>query len=298
MTDPSAPRTLAVAGLSGPALRYVEVVRADGAPRLRRLGVVDFEADAEAAVFGTGDLGALADVEAALAEVFAGTAATALVVVAHPSVTTSFFTPLPSGLDPVVRGVQLEQEAALLADVAPTQTVRVQAAPVRTERVGGGDREWYHSMYVPEAVHARLARLGGALGVAGYDLVDATRAAAVALGGGAGVEVAVGTYASHTEVAVVRDGAFLFGHHGVGTTPADTAYFTLAALQQVGLDASDVGRLLTYGDAVEADRLSLLPEFVGHTPEPLDPFAAFQRRPAGPPEALAAFAPVLGAALG
>lgn len=292
----SARSALAVVGLSGAVLRYAEVVREDGALRLRRLGAVDFEADAEAALFETGDPAALADIEAALAEVLVGGPAETLVVAAHPSVTTTFFTPLPAGLGADAREVQLHQEAALLADVSPTQAVRVHAVPVRTERAGGGDREWYHSLHVPEAVHARLARLAEAVGVPGYDLADATRAVAKILPPD-GLAVAVGVYAAHTEVAVVRDGAFLFGTYGAGTTPADTAYFALAALQQVGAEAGEVGDLRTYGDAAGAERLSLLAEFVGAAPTPLDPFSPFGRRPAGGLDALAAFAPVLGAAL-
>lgn len=301
MDDSASDRSaLAVIGLSGSVLRYAEVVREDDSPRLRRLGAVDFEADAEAAVFAeavvAGDPAALADVEAAVAEVLAGGPAESLVVAAHPSVTTTFFTPLPAGLDAHARGVQLHQEAALLADVSPTQAVRVQAVPVRTERRPGGDRAWYHSLHVPGAVHARLARLAEAAGVATYDLADATRSVAGLLPAD-GLGVGVGVYSGHTEVAVVRDGAFLFGTHGAGTTPADTAYFVLAALQQAGLEASALTDLQTYGDAADEERLSLLREFAGAEPVPVDPFGPFDRRPEGAPDALAAFAPVLGAVL-
>ncbi|MEM1116236.1 MAG: hypothetical protein AAF845_19800 [Bacteroidota bacterium] len=298
MDDASAPAAsaLAVVGLSGAVLRYAEVVREDGGRRLRRLGAVDFEVDAEAAVFEAGDPAALADVEAALGEVLAGHQAEALVVAAHPAVTTTFFTPLPAGLGADARDAQLHQEAALLADVAPTQAVRVKAVPVRTETVAGGDRAWYHSLHVPEAVHARLARLAEAAGTQGYDLADATRAVA-RLVPADGLVLAVGAYAGHTEVAVVRDGAFLFGTHGAGTTPADTAYFALAALRQAGLEAAPVGDLRTYGDAADSERLSLLFEFVGAQPVPLDPFVPYGRRPDGAPAVLASLAPVLGAAL-
>ncbi len=295
-------RTLALVGLSGPVLRFAEVIdgEAEG-PRLRRLGAVDFAFDAEQAVLGEGNPAALDDVGEALRDVLAGTAAEALAIVAHPSVTTTFFTPLPVGLGEDAREVQLTQETALLADVAPTQAVRVRAVPVRTERAGGGERQWFHVVHVGEPVHNRLSRLADGLGVPGYDVVDATRAVAASLLAtvepAEGVDLVVGVYASHTEVVLCRGGDFLFANHGPGTTPADTAYFALAALQQAGFDIADAGRLFVYGDDATPDRLSLAAEFVGHDPTALDPFGIFRRAAQMPEAERASFAPVLGAAL-
>lgn len=296
------PLTLAVIGLSGPQLRAAEVVRPAGAgPRLRRLGAVTFDFDAERAVFGTGDADALADVEAALADVLGGTEAAALVVVAHPPVATTFFTPLPADLPDDARESQLRQETALLADLAPTEPVRVRAVPVRAEPSEEGGRVWFQVLHVAEPVHGRIERLAGALGVADYEVVDATRAAAAALlattEAGDGVDVVVGAYETHTEVALCQGGTFLFSHYGLGTTPADTAYFALGALQQAGVGTADAGRLVVYGDAATAERLALAGEFLDRDRQPLDPFQAFGRRVEMPDAERAAFAPVLGAAL-
>lgn len=294
--DPTGPR--AVVSLSGPVLRYAEVARRDdGAPRLRRLGAVDFEFDAEQAVFGDGDLDGLESVSAAVREAFEGAPVRALVVTAHPAATTSFFTPLPAGMTDAARAVQLHEEAALLADLAPAQAVRIHAAPVRAER--GGGQEWYQTVHVGDTVHVRLSRLAGALGASAYDVVDTTRAAALAAlaADGDGVAVTVGAYGTHTEIGVSRGGAFLYGHLGLGTTPADTVYFALDALRQVGLDAIEVDRLLAYGDAADDERLSLMTEFLGRDVYPLDPFGAYRRRPGGDLAEVASFAPVLGALL-
>ena len=46
-----APRALAVVELSGPALRYAELVPGDDGVRLRRLGACDFDTDVEGALF-------------------------------------------------------------------------------------------------------------------------------------------------------------------------------------------------------------------------------------------------------
>lgn len=290
-------RPVAVAGLSGRTLRYAEVVPASpaGGPRLRRLGAADFEADVERAVFVESAPEHLQDVTDALVDGLGGTEAASLVVVAHPAVTTSFFTPLPLGLDASVREGQLRQEAALLADLSPTMAVRAQSQPIRIEPTEGGAREWFHTVHVSEAVHARLSRLAEALGLPEYEVVDTTRAAALAAGGD-GLSLVVGAYEQHTEVAVSRDGVFLFGTHGPSTAPADTAYFALAALQQAGAIGPDVDRFLVYGDDATNDRLEFVVEFVGRDHAPLNPFARFGRQPDADAAELAAFGPVLGAA--
>lgn len=281
----------AVACLSGRTLRHAEI---DGG-RLRRLGAADFEIDAERAVFGDGDPAVLAAVADALAEGLGGTGASELVWAVHPTVTTSFFTPLPAGLALEAREQQIRQETALLADLTPSQAVRVRAVPLRTEPGPDGDRQWFHVVHVSEPVHARLSLLADAVGASRYDLADTTRAVA-SLGGADGLDLMVGAYAGHTEVAVARDGAFLFGTHGPSTAAADTAYFALAALQQVGADAGSLGRLLVYGDATSPERLGLTAEFTGADPQPLAPFASSGRVPDAEPAELASFGPVLGAA--
>ncbi len=290
-----AARTVALAGLSGRTLRYAEVVAGPDGPSLRRLGAADFDLDVERAVFETGAPDALAAISEALVEGLGGTAADVLVVAAHPTATTSFFSRLPVGLAADVRAGQLRQETALLADLAPTQAVRVRARTVRVEPTDGGDREWVHVVHVDEPVHARLSLLADALGLDAYDVADSTRAAAAVAGDG--LSLVVGAFQSHTEVAVARDGVFLFGTHGPSTAPADTAYFALAALQQAGVEASALARLGVYGDDVSDDRLGLTAEFVGHETDWLDPFGSFRRRPEADPAELAAFAAVLGAAL-
>ncbi|WP_412070114.1 hypothetical protein [Rubrivirga sp. IMCC43871] len=283
---------VAVAGLSGRALRYAEVAPGPDGPRLRRLGAADFTLDVEAAVFETGDPEALQAVAEALAAGFGGAPLETLVVAAHPTATTSFFSRLPAALSDDARDGQLRQETALLADLAPTQAVRVRSRAVRTE----GAHEWHHVVHVDEPVHDRLAALALAVGASGYDLADTTRAAASAAGG-PGVALVVGAFATHTEVAVAVDGVFRFGSHGPSTAAADTAYFALAALQQAGVEPGDVARFLAYGDDARDERLDLAAEFVGRERTWLDPFALFARRPEADPAELAAFGPVVGAAL-
>lgn len=301
----ASPRHVAVVGLAGRELRYAEV-EAGASPRLRRLGTCDFEGDVSAAVFadgaaGGGDADTLDALCAALADVYDGAALDVLVVTAHPTETTGFFAPLPDGLAPAVREEQLRQEAALLSDLPPSQPVRIRAVPVRTEQAADGGRTWYHVVHVAEPVHARLALLAQAVGAPAYDLADTARAVSTFLRQTvpAGVTMAVGVYPAHTEVAVVRNGALLFGYHGAGRSPEDTAYFALAAAERAGVVPEAVDRVALYGEpAAMPGRLAILDDMLGRTGAPLDPFDVFGRRPAGlAPEEAAAFAPLLGASI-
>ena len=306
---------LAVIGLSGSALRYAEIERdaavdrsAGRVPgRLLRLGTCDFEVDIEQGVLSDGAPYAIQGIGEALREVFKDTTAQALVIVAHPPHTTSFFTPVPVGMDAAARDEQLRQEAALLADVSSDEPVRVRAVPLRLDTIGGTPHRWHHVTHVSEPIHARLSLLARALGVDRYDLSDSPRAAAaivratVAVGGGnpGDIELAVGAYASHTEVSLSQGRSWLFGHYGPGSSPEDTAYFALAALERIGIAPAGVARLHVYGDEGRLDeRLGVLSSLLDKEPRPLDPLSLYGRRPDGiSADHLAGFAPVLGATL-
>ncbi|MFN3595752.1 MAG: hypothetical protein ACK41D_00600 [Rubricoccaceae bacterium] len=308
---PSTPRGVALAGLRGRTLRYAEVIpEATGPGRIRRLGTCDFDADAEAALLGPEGTPHLDVLARALADVFDGAPLESLVVAAHPNRTVSFFTPLPDGLAPEARYAQLRQEAALLADVPAHLPVRIRAVPVRTETIGGAPHRWHHALHVPEHVHDRLTLLAQTLGVASYDLSDTTQGTAAlvralappatpdAAADPPPLVLAVGAYAQHTEYALCRGTEWLHGHYGPSAAPEDTAYFALALLERLGLAPSALETLYAYGDELSEERLGLLAEFLDRPAQPLDPFALFARRPEGvAPETLAAFAPVLGAAL-
>jgi len=304
-----------VIGLSGSALRYAEIER-DAAVdrstgrvpgRLLRLGTCDFEVDIEQGVLADGAPYAIQGIGEALREVFKDTAAQALVVVAHPPHTTSFFTPVPVGLDAAARDEQLRQEAALLADVSSEEPVRVRAVPLRLDTIGGTPHRWHHVTHVSEPIHARLSLLARALGVDRYDLSDSPRAAAAIVRATTAtegrhtndIELAVGAYSSHTEVSVSRGPSWLFGHHGPGSSPEDTAYFALAALERIGIAPSSVARLHVYGDeGRQEERLSVLSSLLELDATPLDPLSLYGRRPDGiSADHLAGFAPVLGATL-
>ena len=259
MTGPTPP--LALVALYGRALRYAEVERSGlGAGRLARLGTCEFDFDVDEAVFGLTGPTYLDAVGAALNEVFQHTAARTLGVVAHPSSTVGFFTPLPDGLPAAQRHEQLRQEAALLADVSPSQPVRIHATPVRAEALPAGPHRWHHVLHVPETVHARLTLLTKSLGLGSYDLADAAQAAAAVVrarlgaAGQHGFALALGAYGGHSEFVLVRDGAWYASHHGPGSTAEDTAYFAMALLERLAVAPGHVERLFVYGEDAGPER--------------------------------------------
>ncbi|MEL6615526.1 MAG: hypothetical protein AAFQ43_07300 [Bacteroidota bacterium] len=311
-------RRVAILGLQGSLLRYAEVeVPPEAGPSLRRLGTVEFEGDVERTLLGDGGPPLGPALERAVREVYgldrgpaSDRAPDALIVAAHPSHTVSFATPLPESLDAAARHEHLRQEAALLADVPAGRPVRIRAVPVstqplaRTAEASPEPHRWHHVLYLSEAVHARLSLLARALGVASYDLVDTTRAAAEIVqrldpsGDLDRVILAVGAYAGHTEYALCRGGAWAYGHHGTGSAPEDTAYYALALLERLGYDADTPRRLFVYGDDTRPERLDLLTQMLDLKPEPLDPLVLFNRRPPGADATqLAGFAPLLGVVL-
>jgi hypothetical protein len=295
---PAPPEARALVALSGPVLTYAEVGHAGA---LLRLGACEFPFDAEHAVYVSGDPDALGTLSEAVAEIFAGTEAQTLLVAASPLVATTFFAPLPAALDDAARDEHLRQEASLLADVPPTHPVRIRISAMGPADLQGVPHRWYHVLHVAEPIHARVSLLAQTLRLDRYDLVATSRAAAMLVPpdpAARGLDLLVGCFASHTEVALLDGPDQLFGSHGPGHTPEDSAYFALAALQRIGRDTTQVGRLLAYGDALGPGRLAVLEGLVGSAAVLLDPLAPFSRRPAGiDAHDLAAYVPVLGAAL-
>lgn len=295
-------RLRAAVALSGDTMLYAEVEdRPGGGRRLNRLGACDFPFDAEQAVYRDGDPSSLSAISEALSAAFEGSEADAVILATSPMNTTTFFSLLPVDLSTEERDAYLRQEAALLADVPPTHPVRIRISAVGQEAFEDEPHSWYHVLHVEEAIHARISLMAQTLHAKRYDLIDSTRAAlatATAVRTDSATSVLVGCMADHTEVVIVAPNHVLFTSHGAGSTPEDTAYFTLSALQRVSVESADVSQLLFYGTDINPERLSPLQQLIPARSELLDAFASFDRRPAGmSDEDLAAFVPVLGAAL-
>lgn len=305
--------TLAAVAPSGHAFRYAEVERVGRRHTLRRLGTCDLDFAVDEAVLGLAGPSHLETVMEAFGEVLHSAPIRSLLVAVPPPALPGFFSPLPEALGASARYEQLRQEAALLADARTTQPVRIRAVPVRTETLvvdgEAASYRWHHVFHVPEPVHARLTLLAKTLGAGTYDLVDSTQAAAAVVASldethpaeeaaGGGVTLALGAYPSHVELAVIRGGQWLHGHHGASGVPEDAAYFAAALLDQLGIATTDVRRLCFYGEGVDPERYGLLTELLGTPAVLLDPLAVFGRTPPDvSPATLAAYVPCLGAVL-
>lgn len=293
--------------LVGRRIRYAEVTaQPHGAGTLRRLGTCDFDFDAGEAILGSGSAASLEAVLAALGDVFAGTTPDAVVVVAHPPHLVSFFSPLEETLSPGERYAQLQEEAALLADVTTHHPVRVRAEPVPRvgSALGGSDPTdrtvQHHVLHMPEAVHARLALVTRQLGAKQYDLTVASRAAA-RLPGPAAPEDApltllVGAYPHGLELAVLHERAWQFSHYAPGD-PASAAYVVLATLERLGWPSSAVGRVGLYGETTDPDSFYGLDAVLGVRSERIDPLSAFNVLLDVAEAGRAAYAPCIGGLL-
>lgn len=297
-------------------MRYAEVaLERDGAAeapagRLVRLGTCDFDFDASEALFGHQGASYLDTVAEAVREIFAGSEATMLHATVHPWHATSFFTPLPSTCPPAERFEQLRQEAAMLADVEPVvagQPLRIKATTVRLEHHEDGAVLWHHVLRLPEPVHARLAHIARpfgeeASGKPRYDFVDATASVATLAGkmlpDDGALTLLLGLYGTHAEFVLLRGRTWLYALHAEVVAVGSAAYFAVALLERLGLDAADVARLYTYGGPVPPGETAPLEALLGRQAEPLDPLRSFGV-PAGgaEPAVLSGYASVLGALL-
>lgn len=319
-------RIRAAVELSGRTLRYAEVEAgprrpdldappgAAPGPRLLKLGAADFDFDLGAAILEPAGPTHLETISAAMAEMFADSRAESLSMVVHRWQATSFFAPLPAGMPAADRFEQVRQEAAMLAGARDARPVRVTATPVRSEMVDGKAYHWHHVIRLPEAIHARASFMARQIGESvEHRFIDATGAAAAVASrlrpaeemrdGDASPEsvpfaLSVGVYGDRFETAITRGDTWYFGHSGIAADGADAAYFGAALLEQLGLRPADVGRLYVYGEDASSAVVTSFEGLLGTTAVPLDPMGLFPyARSQARPEALAAFAPVVGSAL-
>ena len=81
----------------------------------------------------------------------------------------------------------------------------------------------------------------------------------------------VGRYPGHLELALARYGRFHYALYAPRARPADSAYYTAALLDQLGIAPAAVGRIFVYGFRSEASQgFAVLDRLTGVTPEPLD----------------------------
>lgn len=280
--------TTAALHIQGSTIRYAEVVREQEARDLQRLGGQTFSFDVVRALWEgekTDDLDGVAE---AVRGMLAGLDAAALRVVVHPLDAFSFFTPIPAGLSESERHRYVTSQAALVTGARSPDTLALSLRTVRpVEGREGG--EWVHVLALPQGVGERMEALTDSLPVQTVTRMVSSEAAAQIVGHTersdafaaeheATYSLAIGQYATHTEYALVREGAW---HHAHATQEARTAgnraYYAVGFLNRVDVAAEAVDRLFVYGPQAEAE--GPLEAVFDCSPVSLDPFEGLRRVP-------------------
>jgi hypothetical protein len=280
--------TTAALHIQGSTIRYAEVAREQEARDLQRLGGQTFSFDVVRALWEGEETDALDGVAEAVRGMLAGLDAAALRVVVHPLDAFSFFAPIPAGLSESERHRYVTSQAALVTGARSPDTLALSLRTVRPVE-GREAVEWVHVLALPQGVGERMEALTDALPVQTVTRMVSSEAAArivghtaslnpSAAGNEATYSLAIGQYATHTEYALVRDGAW---HHAHATQEARTAgnraYYAVGFLNRVEIAAEAVDRLFVYGP--EAGAEGPLEAVFDCSPVSLDPFEGLRRVP-------------------
>jgi len=280
--------TTAALHIRGSTIRYAEVAREQEARDLQRLGGQTFSFDVMRALWQGEETDALDGVSEALRGMLAGLDAGALRVVVHPLDAFSFFTPIPAGLSESERRQHVTSQAALVTGARSPDTLALSLQTVRPVE-GHEAVEWVHVLALPQGVGERMDALTDSLPVQTVTRMVSSEAAARIVGhterpnasaaeNEATYSLAIGQYATHTEYALVRNGAW---HHAHATQEARTAgnraYYAVGFLNRVDVAAQAVDRLLVYGP--EAGPEGPLEAVFDCSPVSLNPFDGLRRVP-------------------
>lgn len=293
---------------SDTVLRYAEVEQYGSRYRLLRLGTCDFDFHLVEDLLHRHDPDAVEVVREALQDVFSGSIASSLHAALHPSLTTSFFSSVPSGLSPDERMQRLQRESMLLTGAQEADRLRVTATEVGVKRENGDIA--LSVLATPPEIQQGLDLLLAELPLPAHRLTLTTEGAATIMRqlwsrrGGTGdptkaVSIGIGGYRDFAEFTVARRGEWIFSHHAAATTGLDYAYFTGAMLARIGVYPDEVGSIYFYGASLPADCLEVFEPLWDAVVERLNPLEIVDLDPdtlAGE-FASEAYVPCIGAAL-
>lgn len=299
-------------------LRYATVEKTEDAPEIKAVGRHTFEEDEEPVLFGGAEEEVVEERRAALVdvvgEIMDGAGRRPLGVAVPPPEVYSFFTPIPPDASPRERERWLAQRVALLVGEQAGRQAHSTSTTVRQgESKTGEPVTWMHVLVVPDPVEARMEAVVDALPVDGHVWTVTPEAAAYA---GTALEapgeaeqeaqgsfaLAVGQYATHTEFSLLRGQQWYHAQYTEEVDPpANQVYFALGFLNRMDVSPEAIGRVVTYGECVDAASVRPYEEVLDRTPEPLDPaearFVLKGEEAFGPGEDGTAYVPCVGAAL-
>lgn len=249
----------AVLELDDAVVRHAAVERRNGRRRLscfgrRHLGFNVFDRAVR-----DGDADALSRVASLVANAFSDGHADRGVVVVHPPDVCSFFTPVSADVSEADRKRDVAHQVALLTGVRSLDELHLRVQTVRHDpSADGGPVDWLHILTVPAAAHDRVQRLLQGADVSSIDWMLSTEAASRTAAGLMRANDAapdaygltVGMAPHHSEYALVRDGAWVHGHHALDVdTPQDRVYHVVALLNRLQVPLRAIDTLFAYGDA-------------------------------------------------
>jgi len=264
----------------GRVMRYAEVEQYGARYRLLRLGSCDFEFAIGDELFGSRDPEHLATIIEAIRDVFQGSVARELCLAIHPPRGISYFSMAPPDATELVKRAQFEREAKLLTD--PTSgDLSLTSELAHAETLPDGDVvEWHQILALPAIVYSSLRTIVRDLSISAAYPMSSMHGIANALNrlhlkealcpDDRPLVLAVGYYPTHFEYTVVRHGEWTFCHYTNPGDEADSVYFTLALLRQLGLHPNKVGRIFIYGIVSDIEDFAAMETIFDIVPEKLD----------------------------
>lgn len=174
-------------------------------------------------------------------------------------------------------------EETLFGDGLHLATDRLYA---ETRVAGEGEAEeveWFHVLALPDAAQERFEDVLQALPQPSFRwTVGMQGAAQAALAWlhrqegpptedvDASHTLVVGSYETHLELALCRDGRWHFALHAPTGAAPDSAYYAAALLDQFGLKPGAVEQIFLYGQATDPAAFSVLGRLFGSAPERLN----------------------------
>ncbi len=262
-------------------MRYAEVEQIDGRHRLLRLGSCDFEFDVTREVFESRTPSHLETVAEAIGDVFSGSMAAEVRVVAHPPTALGFFTPVEADAPVLAAETQARYEAALLTEGGDFGGVHLTTDPAGEQILPGGETVlWHQTLAIPRRIHGRIEQVLKVLPAHAFRLMTSMHAVANVCHylGQQGMRapeeapftISLGWYPGNTECLITRAGTWRFSNHFDAGTPTDAAYFTVALLDHLGIELAEVGRVFFYGTAMKMGAFEIFGDIFDRMPVKLN----------------------------
>jgi hypothetical protein len=294
----------------GHVLQYAEVATRDGgSPTLLRLGSCDFEFDVEKALLGSSSEDQVKTISDALEEIFSKSEAAELHIALHPSVCTSFFTPIKNGNSQEELDRMIHQNVTRVCTFDEAKPPVIETEMVRSESLLNEPMNWYHVLFVENHIALRFEHLVKRLPTSSHRYFTTTRCVATVLehaslhSDPAILQVnpyilALGWYPTHVEYTICTEDKWMFSSFNHARYPTDSVYYILSLLQRLEISPRNIGQLFVYGTYPDTQSFIPFESLFSVELAPLNPLLAFgSSHHLSNGYAAATYVPCIGAAL-